>query len=113
MLEHNREVAKDMNTDDLSALIENSPDRSWVSSASCGDIGLERLDLFFVDAGRTLSSEAMAICRFCEVRRDCLQHAYANEIAGGYFGGVSPVKRRTLDLDAAMAVIEDEPGSTA
>lgn len=89
--------------DDLAVLIEHAPELSWLPEAACADLSVRRLELFFVDAGRTLSKEAVAICERCPVRVDCLRHAYDHEIAGGYFGGVSPAMRRRLTLDEAMA----------
>ena len=97
-----------MTTHDLSTLIQNSPDLDWVQSAACGSLELEQLELFFVDAGRTLSREAAAICAGCSVRRECLDHAYEHEIAGGYFGGLSPSKRRTMPRDEALASLEGD-----
>jgi WhiB family redox-sensing transcriptional regulator len=91
------------NSTELAALIESSPEFSWLESAACGDLGLDQLDLFFVEAGRTLSREAAAICGTCPVRAECLEHATARDIAGGYFGGVSPSKRRR------MATTGDQP----
>lgn len=90
---------------ELAALIENTPDVTWLSQAACRDLGVERLDLFFVDAGKSLSQEAAAVCRGCPVQVDCLTHAYVNEISAGYFGGMSSAKRRALSLDDAIAQI--------
>jgi hypothetical protein len=53
-----------------------------------------------------LSKEAAAICAGCEVRVDCLSHAYDREIAAGYFGGVSSAKRRVLTLEQALELTE-------
>lgn len=80
-------------------------DLGWLSDAACAEFDLDRLSLFFVEAGRTLSKEARAICGSCEVRVDCLRHAYDNEIEGGYFGGMSSSKRRTLTFDEAVELI--------
>lgn len=88
---------------ELAALIENTPDVTWLGQAACRDLGVERLDLFFVDAGKSLSQEAAAVCRGCAVRIDCLTHAYVNEVSAGYFGGMSSAKRRALSLDEAVA----------
>ena len=93
------------NSPDLAPLIEAAPELSWLQRAACSELDLERLDLFFVDAGRTLSKEAAAMCRGCEARVDCLRHAYDNEIEGGYFGGLSSAKRRSLTLDEAVEVV--------
>lgn len=81
---------------DIAALIEHSRADAWVDQAACGDLDVEQLELFFVDAGRTLSKEAIALCTGCPVRTECLDHAVDREIGGGYFGGMSPSKRRSL-----------------
>jgi WhiB family redox-sensing transcriptional regulator len=80
--------------DDIANFVENSADNAWVDQAACGDLPLDQLDLFFVEAGRTLSREAAALCAGCAVRQECLDHAVSREIGGGYFGGMSPSKRR-------------------
>ena len=93
------------NTHDLAPLIEAAPELAWLQRAACSELELDRLDLFFVEAGRTLSKEAARICRGCDVRVDCLRHAYDNEIEGGYFGGLSSAKRRSMSFDDAAASI--------
>jgi len=93
------------NTHDLAPLIESVPDLAWLHRAACSDLALDRLSLFFVEAGRTLSKEAAAMCRGCEVRVNCLRHAYDNGIEGGYFGGLSSARRRSLTFEQAVESI--------
>lgn len=85
------------NADELAAMIEHVASAAWLGRAACGELELDRLPMFFVDAGRTLSSEATALCERCQVRRDCLDHAVRLEISSGYFGGRSPAARRRGD----------------
>ena len=92
----------------LDELIERTPDLPWLDDAACGDLELEQLDLFFVEAGRSISQTTVALCRRCPVRRDCLEHAYRHEIVSGYFGGMSPGRRRTLTFTQAIAEIEQD-----
>jgi|CXWL01.1.fsa_nt_gi hypothetical protein len=80
------------------------PDMPWLDAASCGDLSLDQLDLFFVDAGRTISAETAALCTHCPVRRPCLDHAYRNELTSGFFGGFSPTRRR--EMTHAQAIEE-------
>jgi hypothetical protein len=94
-----------VNLHDLASLIEHSPDYEWVRNAACGNLDLDELDRFFVDAGRSLSSDTMKMCEGCPARVDCLDHAYAHEIAGGYFGGMSPSKRKSMSHADARAAI--------
>lgn len=92
-------------TTELASLIEGSNELPWLREAACRNLELDRLDLFFVDAGRTLSKEGKAICGRCPVRSACLSYAYQHDISGGYFGGMSPARRRELTLDDALASI--------
>jgi hypothetical protein len=89
----------------LDELIENTPELPWLEFAACGDLEIDQLDLFFVEAGRTIASSTVALCRKCPVRRECLDHAYQHEIVSGYFGGVSPGRRRVLSHAEAIAEI--------
>lgn len=82
----------------------------WVGRAACSDKSVEE---FFVVAGRTASNSALAVCRTCPVRKDCLEHAYVGGIDNkpirfGYFGGLSPDQRRRLTLDEAIARVESQ-----
>jgi Transcription factor WhiB len=98
-----------MNLNDLASLIEHSPDFEWVRHAACGNLELAELDRFFVDAGRSLSSDTVKMCGGCPARLDCLDHAYAHDIAGGYFGGLSPSKRKSLTHEQARALLVGTP----
>lgn len=92
-------------TADLARLIERSDDLDWLQNAACADLGTEQLDLFFVEAGRTLAKETVAICGGCAARVACLTHAYDNDVTAGYFGGMSPSRRRKLTRTEAIAEI--------
>ena len=99
-----------MNLNELASLIEHSPDYEWVRRAACGNLDLAELDRFFVDAGRSLSSDTVKLCEGCAARVDCLNHAYEHDIAGGYFGGLSPSKRKALShAEALVAVGANSP----
>lgn len=89
----------------LSELIERAPELPWLDEAACGNLQLDQLPLFFVEAGRTIAAETKALCRRCPVRRECLDHAYAHQIASGYFGGISPGRRRALTHAEALELI--------
>ena len=90
----------------LDELIEHTPDLPWLDQAACADLELDQLNLFFVDAGRSIAATTVAMCRKCPVRRNCLDHAYEHEIMSGYFGGVSPGRRRVMSHAEAVAEIE-------
>ena len=92
----------------LDELIENTPELPWLDDAACGELELEQLDLFFVEAGRTIASSTVALCRQCPSRRACLDHAYQHEIVSGYFGGMSPGRRRVLSHADAIAEIQGD-----
>ena len=92
----------------LSELIERAPELSWLDDAACSNLELAQLSLFFVEAGRTIAPETKALCRQCPVRRECLDHAYVHEITSGYFGGVSPGRRRALSHAEALELISSD-----
>lgn len=92
-------------TNDLAALIEQTSDLDWLQQASCADLGIDQLDLFFVEAGKSLAKETVEMCRRCPVRVACVSHAYDNDVAGGYFGGISPSRRRKLSRSEAIVEI--------
>jgi WhiB family transcriptional regulator, redox-sensing transcriptional regulator len=87
------------------------PDMPWLDAALCGDLPLDQLDLFFVEAGRTIVSSTIALCRRCPSRRACLDHAYRNELTSGFFGGISPSRRRALTHEQALAELSGEATS--
>jgi WhiB family transcriptional regulator, redox-sensing transcriptional regulator len=86
-------------------LIEQSASMPWLDDAACADMAIDELERFFVEAGRSISAQTVAMCTACPVRRECLEHAYRLDIAGGYFGGMSPGRRRALPLTEALRVI--------
>lgn len=88
---------------DLGDLIAGSPDMAWLDDAACGHLGPEDLSMYFVDAGKAISKDALELCRKCPVRKDCLDHAYTYEATSGYFGGMSPSRRRSLTHEQALA----------
>lgn len=90
----------------LDELIERTPDLPWLEQAACGELELHQLDLFFVEAGRTIAASTVAMCQRCPVRRQCLDHAYQHEIVSGYFGGISPGRRRVLTHAQAVAELD-------
>ena len=87
------------NVHELAAVIEGSADYSWVDAAACRELDITEIDRFFVEAGHSLSKQTASMCAGCPVREQCLEHACRNEIAGGYFGGVSPTQRRKMARD--------------
>ena len=89
--------------DSIAQVIAGSDDNDWLGRASCEDMDLNE---FFVEAGRTIKQDTINICKGCPVRRECVSHSYANGLTAGYFGGISPGQRRSLDLVGAMAVVD-------
>lgn len=94
-----------MATNPLSDLIDHTADMSWLLRCACGELPLEDLGLFFVEAGKTISPATVALCKSCDVRTECLDHAYRAQISNGYFGGMSPGKRRSTPHDEARVSI--------
>ncbi len=89
----------------LGSFILSSPDMPWLDDAACGDVPLDQLNMFFVEAGRTIKSTTIALCKGCPVRARCLEYAYQHDIVSGYFGGVSPGRRRSVSFEEALAEI--------
>jgi len=79
---------------------------TWLNNTACTDLTIGH---FFVEAGHAISEDVLNVCRGCVVRRECLEHAYAMGIGGGYFGGMSPGQRRSLNLAQARRFIEGDP----
>jgi hypothetical protein len=86
-------------------LISNTAEQPWLDRALCGDLPLEELALYFVEAGRSISRPTIELCTRCPVRRECLDHAYTLQIASGYFGGMSPSRRKLLTHAEALLEI--------
>lgn len=89
----------------LDELITNAPDLTWLDDAACGELPLDELDQFFVEAGRTISARTVALCAGCPVRVQCLDHGYERHAASGYFGGMSPSKRRSISHAEARRLV--------
>ena len=64
----------------------------WTLDALCAQVDPE---LFFPEKGGS-TREAIAVCRSCEVRAECLQAALDNEERFGIWGGLSERQRRRL-----------------
>lgn len=90
----------------LATIIEQAPDMEWLDTAACATLDVTQLDRFFVSAGKSLSSEALQLCQGCSSRRQCLEYAYEREIAGGYYGGISPAKRRSQSFEESLSSFE-------
>jgi WhiB family redox-sensing transcriptional regulator len=45
---------------------------------------------------QTRAAKAVAICRRCPVRQDCLEHALANDEWLGVWGGTQPSERHRI-----------------
>src|SRR5436309_1178268 len=74
--------------------------REWMDRAACR--GLEP-ELFFPDDGAD-PAEAIAVCRCCMVRRECLEYAQQHREPYGIWGGLTPrqrAARRHRDASAA------------
>jgi WhiB family redox-sensing transcriptional regulator len=91
---------------DLATFLENAPSMDWLREASCATM---EIGDFFVEAGHTISQDVLNVCRACPVRLQCVEHSYASQIAGGYFGGISPGQRRQMTIEDAKAFIDRDP----
>lgn len=92
----------------LLELIASWAELPWLDHAACGPLAEHDLDLFFTPAGASISRLAKQLCVSCAARTACLSHAFDHQIAVGYFGGMSPNRRRELGREAALAEIAAE-----
>lgn len=74
----------------LAQVFEREKAGPWIEHAAC--LGMAG-DLFFPGRGES-THEALAICRECPVRRECLDHAIANSEHWGIWGGMSERQRK-------------------
>ena len=69
-------------------------EEKWRNEAACK--GMDP-DIFHPEAHDTKAVfTILDICRACPVRVDCLKHAIASGEREGWWGGMSPRKRRTI-----------------
>lgn len=68
---------------------------AWMSHANCVKNPKMQQELQGF-SGASVSKEALRLCETCPVRTDCLEHAYRHNLEYGYFGGLSPSRRREL-----------------
>ena len=68
---------------------------AWMTEAACAGADL---DLFFPNQGNSNNAEALAYCRKCLVRTECLNYAlgYADRDLPGIWGGLNENQRIKL-----------------
>ena len=71
---------------------------SWRDAANC--LGTDP-DEFFPETG-AVSSEIEALCKNCDVVKQCLRYALQNNEKFGYWGGTSANERRQLKRSASV-----------
>lgn len=67
---------------------------NWRADASCNEVGVEP---FFGEADGDITPYLQRVCRNCAVSDECLNFAIENNIAHGFWGGVTSRKRASLD----------------
>lgn len=67
-------------------------ERPWAVFAACGEA---EADLFF-SASKADERAALALCKICTVRDDCLDHALEVRERFGVWGGTTEKQRRGL-----------------
>jgi WhiB family redox-sensing transcriptional regulator len=65
---------------------------AWQASALCAQTDPEA---FFPEKGGS-TREAKGVCKVCEVKKECLEYALANDERYGIWGGLSERERRKL-----------------
>ena len=67
---------------------------NWRNEANC--LGSDP-DTFFPESkDKRYAKDALAVCRKCEVKDDCLDHAIENDEKYGIWGGMTPEARKKL-----------------
>lgn len=72
---------------------------AWMAKSLCVQTDPEA---FFPEKGGS-TREAKAICASCEVRRECLEYAIANDERYGIWGGLSDRERRRYKRDEGLS----------
>lgn len=65
----------------------------WMERAAC--LGMDT-DVFYPDPGRRSAQPALAICRECPVRQECMDHALSQPEVFGVWGGATAPERRRM-----------------
>lgn len=89
---------------DLAAFLQRP---EWIARANCRGVDPE---LFFPERGAS-TREPKAVCRECEVRRECLTMAMNTGERHGIWGGMSERERRRLRRKLGVTVVEDSVAS--
>lgn len=79
----------------------------WTERACCADRGVD-VGEYFPTPGHAPSPAALAACRDCPVRSDCLAWAYERRISHGWFAGVAPTLRAQYPLGELLEFIGSE-----
>ena len=73
---------------------------SWQRDAACRDLDVE---VFFPASGVEVAA-AQEICKYCIVRKTCLEYALDNDLNHGVWGGESERGRRRIKKERRQAV---------
>lgn len=76
------------------ALVDN---RKWVEKASCSSPSVDP-EIFYPppDAGLQANDPAKAVCKYCEVKAECLAYALDYDEQHGVWGGLSVQERAAI-----------------
>jgi WhiB family redox-sensing transcriptional regulator len=72
----------------------------WHRRAACRG---EDVAAFTVDVGRQYDDGTRRLCAGCQVRRECLKTALADDSLQGMWAGTTPVERRQMRRGRAVA----------
>lgn len=76
------------------------PMPDWYEAAVCASVGA---DYWFPEKGTNVLLQAKAICGRCDVSRECLEYALANQEQWGMWGGLTYKQRLKLVRDQGAA----------
>jgi hypothetical protein len=86
----------------LDIYVMSDTDRRWVEQAACTGSGA---NFFPSKMGEKGVNEAIAICRGCPVRVECLKYALNNNITHGIWGALTTRGRR--EMANALRYVQD------
>ena len=64
----------------------------WMEDAACR--GMKGVNFFPEESFNAEAPKAVAVCKTCSVRADCLEFAVENFIWYGIWGGMTPLRRK-------------------
>ncbi len=92
--------------DELEVRLTWNPPGDWVAEASCAEVDPERWYPEQGTGNSNASRWAIAICRMCPVRKECLDYAIEVDDRWGLWGGMNFHERQAEKARRKLPVVE-------